>query len=276
MHIESIIKKSLNIKGFKLGKAHLLFHKVHTCPILSRKNSRPHCPVCGRCGPVYDTQPVRTWRHIAGWGIPVLLEYAPRRVKCHHCRRVRVEAMPWSHGKCQLTRSLLKQIALWARQLAWRQVATLFGVSWGQVHEAVATAVEYGLQHRDTTNVTLLGIDELTYRKGHIYLTQVYEIAEGSRRLLWSGVGRSEATLQAFFEYWGVERNQRIQGVCIDLWKPYMNVIHQYAPQAVVVLDKFHLVRQLNEAVDTVRRRESHAALRKVLKGTRYLWLKAA
>jgi transposase len=154
-------------------------------------------------------------------------------------------------------------------------VAKLFEVSWSTVSSAVKQAVTYGLEHRDTNEVFFIGIDEISRRKGHLYHTQVYDL--DSKRLLWSGEGRREETVQAFFEYWGKERNYRLQGICCDMWKPYVNMIRQYAPGATLVFDKFHLLRHLLNAVDQVRKEEARKLKKdypELLTGTKYLWLK--
>ncbi|MBL7190909.1 transposase family protein [bacterium] len=104
------------LKGFKLSKAKLILDKILLINILPRKNGRPICSVCGKRGPIYDTQPVRSWRHLAGFGIRVIVEYSPRRVKCRNCHRVITEQMPWSIGKCHLTKPFIYQLALWARE----------------------------------------------------------------------------------------------------------------------------------------------------------------
>ena len=164
---------------------------------------------------------------------------------------------------------------MWTRHLAWDVVAKLFGLAWGTISSAVKRAVEYGLEHRDTSGVVFLGIDEISVKKGHHYLTQVYDLKD--KRLLWSGEGRSEETLRKFFAEWGPERCVRIQGVCCDMWKPYATVVGEFCPDAVFVFDKFHIIRHLLNVVDEVRRQEAHE-LRKtepaLLKRTRYIWLK--
>lgn len=274
MSILSIIKKTLSIKGFKLANARLLFEKLLLITILPRKGSQPVCPVCGRRGPTYDTLPRRYWSHLEGFGFHVMIDYAPRRVTCRRCHKIRVERMPWNIGKCHLTRPLIYKLALWARELSWTQVAQLFEVDWSQVQMAVKVAVDYGLAHRDTDDVKLLGIDEISRRKGHTYLTQVYEIEAGKRRLLWSGDGRSEAALADFFEAWGKERCKQIKGICVDMWEPYVSVIERYAPDAVLVFDRFHIVKHLNDALDQVRREEAHGAQKEALKESRYVFLK--
>jgi transposase len=146
-------------------------------------------------------------------------------------------------------------MAVWARLLAWEVVAKLFGVCWSTVASAVRSAVRYGLAHRDTSQVRHIGIDEISRKKGHVYMTQVYDLDQ--KRLIWSGEGRSEETLRRFFDEWGAEQTARLEGICCDMWAPYLTVIKERCPGAIVVFDKFHLVRHLLEAVDKVRKMEA-------------------
>ena len=134
-------------------------------------------------------------------GIPVKLVYAPARVKCRECGNVRVERIPWAQGKCGLSVGLIWLLAAWAKLLAWDVVARLFGVHWNTVATAVRRAVEYGLEHREVGGVLCIGIDELSRQKGHVYVTNVYDLSEA--RLIWSGEGRSKETLEAFFKEHG-------------------------------------------------------------------------
>ena len=141
-------------------------------------------------------------------------------------------------------------IATWTRVLPWQPVATLFGCAWGTVERAVEAAVVYGLAHRDVTGVTHIGIDEISRKKGHVYVTNVYDLTR--KRLLWSGEGRTRATLEAFFDFLGADRIAALEGVCCDMWQPYINVVKARAPWAVLVFDKFHIVSHLMTAVDQV------------------------
>jgi transposase len=130
-----------------------------------------------------------------------------------------------------------------ARLLAWDVIAQLFQLSWQTVATAVRNAVQYGLENRETDTVRYLGIDEISYRKGHHYLTNVYDLEGG--RLLWSGEGRCEETLRAFFTSWGKERTRQIQSICCDMWEPYATVVREACPYAELIFDKFHLIGQL-------------------------------
>jgi hypothetical protein len=83
-------------------------------------------------------------------------------------------------------------IATWSRVLPWQQVAVLFGCAWGTVERAVEAAVAHGLAHRDLGDVTHIGIDEISRKKGHVYVTNVSDLRR--KRLVWSGEGRTQAT----------------------------------------------------------------------------------
>jgi transposase len=217
---------------------------------------------------------VRRWRHVPLWNIPVELVYRPARVSCPGCG-VRVERIPWSSGKSSLSEPLIVVLAIWSRRLAWDVVAQLFGVSWSTVASAVKRAVEYGLGHRDLGTVLHLGVDEISRCKGHVYHTQVYDL--DGKRLLYSGEGREAASLRRFFEEMGPAWCSQIRAVCCDMWAPYVDVVREMCPNGVLVFDKFHLVRHLLDAVDQVRRRETHELGRSednVLRGSRYIWLK--
>jgi transposase len=131
------------------------------------------------------------------WGIAVKLIYRPARVRCEHCGAIRVESIPWSQGKCRLSEGLIWLLSAWCKLLAWEQVARLFGVHWNTVATAVRQAVLYGLAHRNMGSILYIGVDELSRQKGHVYVTNVYDLKQ--KRLIWSGEGRSQETLKAFF-----------------------------------------------------------------------------
>ena len=102
-------------------------------------------------------------------------------------------------------------LATWSRALPWQQVAKLFGCAWGTVAAAVEEAVAYGLSHRDLGELTHVGIDEISRKRGHVYVTNVYDLI--TKRLIWSGEGRSEDTLNACFDFLGPERVTKLQGI---------------------------------------------------------------
>jgi len=154
-------------------------------------------------------------------------------------------------------------------------VGRLFGFHWNTVRKAVKDVVDYGLKHRDMSKILYIGIDEISRRKNHIYHTQVYDLLE--KRLLWSGEDRTAETLETFFDELGEEGCEQIGAVCCDMWAPYVDVVKSRLPNALLVFDKFHIVRHLLDAVNTVRKEEAQqlkAEDPELLKKTRYIWLK--
>jgi transposase len=112
------------------------------------------------------------------------------------------------------------------------------------------------LSYRSLEGVTEIGVDEIKVFKGHKYLTMVYQLNAGARRLLWCGPERRMKTLLRFFRWFGKERSAQIKFVYSDMWAPYLKVIAKKAPQALNILDRFHIMRALNEAIDQIRRDE--------------------
>lgn len=274
MLVESIVRQTLGVKRHVVQSVEKTEGELTVWLDLHRGWRLP-CGVCGSLGRVRDRLRPRSWKHVPLWGMPTTLVYAPARVSCARCGKVKVEAIPWSEGKSRLSKGLIWLLASWCKLLPWKQVAELFGVHWNTVAAAVRQAVAYGLAHRDMGTVLHIGIDEVSRRKGHVYVTNVYDLEE--KRLLWSGEGRSQDTLRAFFEEHGEALEQRVKGVCCDMWQPYIDMVKQHLPNATLVFDRFHIMQQLMQAVDAVRRdeaRELKASNPELLKRTRYLWLK--
>ena len=224
-------------------------------PIRARANGRPLCSGCGRRRPGYDRLQERRFEFVPLWQIAVVFVYALRRVDCPTCGVV-VERVPWAAGKSRLTTAYQWFLAGWARRLSWRETATVFHTTWEHVRDAVRHAVAWGLVHRELTGVTAIGVDEIQWRRGHHYLTLVYQIDEGCRRLLWIGRERTEASLRRGLELLGEPFCTGLRFVCSDLWRPYLKVLSEQAGQAIHVLDRFHIMKQLGEAIDDVRAAE--------------------
>jgi len=245
--------------------------------IIARANGKKFCSICQRQCPGYDRLPPRRFQFIPIWGIPVFFQYAVRRVNCP-IHGVVAEYLPWAKGKSHLTEVFKIYLSQWAKHLSWYKVAELFHVQWYHVFEAVKSIVEYGLQYRDLTNIKALGIDEIQYRLGHVYLTLVYQLDTHCRRLLYISKDRTTKSLLRFFRYFGTARNAALEVICCDMWKPYLKVIRKKAPQAINLLDRFHIMKKFNEAIDNTRRQEikqlEHDGQEPLLKHSRWLLLK--
>lgn len=239
--------------------------------------SRARCSKCLKKRPGYDTLRARRFAFVPLWGILVYLVYSMRRVDCPRCGVV-VEAVPWAQGKQRMTKAYAWFVARWAKRLSWQEVATVFHTSWDTVFRSVEMAVQWGLAHRDLDGVRALGVDEVLWQRGYKFLTVVYQIDRGARRLLWVGQDRKVKTLLRFFRSFGPERSAQLQFICSDMWKPYLQVIARKASQAVHVLDRFHIMAHMSKAIDEVRAKEAKRLKREgyepVLKGMRFCLLK--
>ena len=242
-----------------------------------RAGGRPRCSGCGQPGPGYDTLPARQYEFVPLWGLAVFFAYARRRVDCRSCG-VRVETVPWAEGKHHLTTTYAWFLARWAKRLSWTEVAEVFRTTWEHVFHSVEMAVTWGQAHRDLTGITAVGIDEIQWHRGHHYLTLVYQLDAGMKRLLWIGEDRTVETLLRFFRWLGKDRSLALRFVCSDMWKPYLRVVAKKAGQALHILDRFHIMAHMSKAIDAVRAQEARDLKARgyapVLKHTRWLLLK--
>ena len=232
---------------------------------------------CQKPAPGYDQLPERRFEFIPFWGFLVFFLYRMRRVHCRNCGVV-VEEVPWGDGKHQLTRAYMLFLARWARKLSWKETAEAFRTSWEKVCDAVEYVVTWGLEHRTIAPIRAIGVDEMQYAKGHKYLTLVYQIDQDLTRLLWVGRERTIESFQGFFTLIGEKLAAQIQFVCSDMWRPYLHVVRQKCSQALHILDRFHIVAQMNKALDEVRAAEARQMAREghepLLKKTRWCVLK--
>jgi len=281
MHLKSILNRVQRHKGFVYGAAKWRTQRgglpALDIGIHPRRGSRPICSGCGRRGPGYDVLPSRSFEFVPLWGIAIFFVYAMRRVNCLRCG-VKVEQVPWAEGKNHLTTTYAWFLAKWARRLSWQEVAKVFNASWETVFRAVTMAVNWGLAHRNLDNVFAIGIDEIAWKKGHKYLTLVYQIDAGCKRLLWVGQERTQKTLRKFFKEFGEEFTAKLRFICSDMWKPYLRVVAEVAGQAMHIVDRFHVMTHFGKAVDKVRATEARAMKARgeepVLTGSRWCLLK--
>ncbi len=281
MLIKTILNHCYKFKSFVYMRCYfepnLIGNPKMIVEIRARSNSQKLCSECRAGCPGYDTLPVRDFRFIPVWGIPVFFRYARRRVNCPQ-HKIIAEWVPWADDKSRLTHALKIYLAQWARYLSWQTVSKIFGVTWSNVFESVQYVVEYGLKHRCLDGIKAIGIDEIQYLTGHKYLTLVYQIDDGCRRLLYLVKDRTEESLMSFFEFFGETRSLALEAVCSDMWKPYLKVVAAMAGNAINILDRFHIMKKFNEAIDKIRRKEARQLQKDgyepLLKNSRWLLLK--
>ena len=281
MQVKTILNHVQKFKSFVYGRAKWKEEgdgkKSLSVEVFARQNSHPICSGCGKPGPGYDTLELRTFEFVPLWGIAVFFLYARRRVDCKGCG-VTVESVPWAEGKQTLTRAYMQFLAGWAKRLSWKEVAETFQTSWEKVFRSVEWIVGWGLEHRNLSGVTAIGIDEIVWQRGYKFLTVVYQIDRHCKRLLWIGQDRSIPTVQGFFDRFGEPFAAGLKFIASDMWYTYLKVIAQKASGAIHVLDRFHIARHMNKAIDHVRAQEARNLRAKgkepILKNSRWCLLK--
>lgn len=281
MRVQTILNRVWHFKDFVYEKCRLDGGSRLVVAVRPRKGAAALCGKCGKAGPVYDTAKTpRQFDFPPVWGFSCFLEYTMRRINCRDCG-VHTERVPWADGKSQQTYVYRAFLAGWAKLLSWQTVAEKFETSWQSVYRAVQWVVEYGLVNRQMAGVSALGVDEVQWRKGHKYLTLVYQLDQGCRRLLWVGQERTAASFKAFFREMKAYQAEFCAGIrflCSDMWQPYLRVAAACIPQAVHILDRFHVMQKFSKALDKVRasevKRLREAGEPPVLKRSRWCFLK--
>ena len=224
---------------------------VEVRPVAKEGGRCPHCH--RRCGRYDAGDGVRRWRANDFGLVRMFVEAAAPRVHCPE-HGVVVQHVPWARHGAGFTRAFEDTVAWLAVRTDKTTLSTLMGVAWRTVGAIVTRVSKAALAASDPfTDVTRIGIDEVSYRKGHRYLTVVVDHDSG--RLLWASPGRDEATLQKFFALLGAERAAKITLISADAatWIP--NVVRERCPNAVLCMDPFHVVQWATRALDEVRRR---------------------
>ncbi len=241
-----------------------------------RKRRRHGCSRCAfTTASSYDGRTCR-WRHLALGKWAVIVEADLRRVRCPE-HGVLVEAVEWAAPDSRFTLDFEDLVAWLAREMNLSAVMRLVHVSWRTVGRIVRRVVGRKLDRDRLDALYSIGLDEVSYRKGHKYLSVVVGHATGTPA--WIGEGRSRETVGKFFDELGPERSGRLSLVSMDMSAAYIHEVRARAPQAVIAFDPFHVVKLANDAVHELRRSEARSLRATphadVLKGTRWALLKA-
>jgi transposase len=237
---------------------------------------------CGRCGvraPGYDQgEGRRRWRALDLGVVRCYLEATSPRVNCP-THGPTVAQVPWVRHGAGHTHDFDDQVAWLVTHAPKSTVAELMRVAWRSVGSIIARVVADGrASHDPFSGLTRIGIDELSYKRGHRSLVVV--VCHTTGRLVWAGIGREKKTLESFFDLLGDERCEQIRVVTADGATWIGDVVRERCKQATLCIDGFHVCQWASEALDAVRREVWNHARRngmrtyaKELKGCRFaLW----
>jgi transposase len=219
-----------------------------------RKAARQRCGRCGRRAPRYDRgEGRRRWRALDVGELRCLVEAEAPRVACPEHGPTVVQ-VPWARHGAGHTRAFDDQVAWLAVQCSKAAVTELMRVAWRTVGSVLARVqADVDVTVDRLAGLRRIGIDEVSYKRGHKYLTVVVDHDTG--RLVWAAAGKERATLEGFFDLLGPERCAGIALVSADGAEYIANVVAERCPDAVVCADPFHVVSWATKALDEVRRR---------------------
>ena len=203
------------------------------------------------------------------------LEFEVRRILCRNCRKVKREQLAFLADNPFYTKRFAYHVGRRCRTATIKDVAKELKLDWHTVKELDKQYIKAQLSHAGKPKPKVIGIDEVSIRKGHTYRIVVSDLERG-RPIWFGGKDRSEESLREFFSELGKPKSARIRLAVMDMWKPFRNATEACAPQAAILYDKFHVMRHLGEALDQVRKSESRRLVgkdRRFIKGQRYTLL---
>jgi transposase len=238
---------------------------------------KPHktgcrCPLCGHRGKIVHTMKPRRWQDGRVCGRSVWLHYCPREIRCRtHGRHI--EQIPWAVPSARVSSRfeyLLLRYCQWMPQVI---AARMLGIAASTLSDLLHRVIDRERQGHQIRGLKTIGIDEISYAKGHKYATIVYDLERS--RVVWVGRGKGRETIDRFFQHRLSDyQKAKIKWACCDMSEAYIGAIKAHCPQAQLVLDRFHVAKALNQAVDEVRKeqwREASGEDRKLLKGLRWI-----
>lgn len=231
---------------------------VHVRPA---RAARSRCGVCRRRSGRYDVgEGRRRWRALDAGATKVFLEADAPRVRCRQ-HGVVVAHVPWARHGAGHTLAFDQTVAWLATQCSKTAVTALMRIAWRTVGAIVARVwADVDAVGDRLDGLTRIGVDEISYKRGHYYLTVVVDHDTG--RLVWAAPGRDRATLRRFFDQLGPERSAAITHVSADQADWIAEIVAERCPDAVQCADAFHVVKWATEALDEVRRQAWNEARR--------------
>lgn len=235
------------------------------------------CPICQVELPVYDHSEERSWRHLDTGGFSTFVKARPPRVRCPSHNVVQVR-LPWADPRARFTKDFERFAIDVLKETDISGAANILKMTWDECWGIMERAVARGKAARKPQLPALIGVDEKAARKGHSYITLVYDIAHATVEYI--ADDRRQTSLDPYFEAFSPEERQGVRAVAMDMWEPYINSVKEHLPdpEKKIVFDRFHIMKHMGEAVDTVRKSE-HRELRaegiETLTGSKYLWLYA-
>ncbi len=214
-------------------------------------------------------------RDLSCGGFRVFLDIEIRRIECVSCGTVRQESLSFLSDNRSYTERFAFYVGRRGRASTIKDIAEELHLDWHTVKDLEKQYMREQLRRAGRPGPKVIGIDEISIKKRHSYRIVVSDLVR-ERAIWFGGQDRSEASMDEFFKWLGPNKSAGIRMAVMDMWKAFRNSTQSHAPQASILFDKFHVLRHLGEALDTVRKSE-YARLsgkdRRFIKGQKYTLL---
>lgn len=243
-----------------------------------RSSRMLRCSRCGRRhrGGIYDTHRGRLWRSLDLGPWKVYLRADLHRFHCERCQAIVTEAVPWAELGAGFTREFEDLVSFLAQQTNRTAISRLMNIAWVTVGSVITRTVQRRGLPLARRRLYRIGLDEISYRRHHKYLTVIADHLNGD--VVWAGEGKSGKTLDAFLDALGEEGRLSISLVSLDMSQAFISKLKERLPHAALAFDPFHVVALGGKAVDDVRRTQVRALKGKPgakdVKSTRWILLK--
>ena len=280
MRATTLAKELLDLPGISVSA--VAWHGQRLVVDVRLRARRLACPECGHITrAAYDTRVVPSWwRHLDFGEHVVIVRCLLQRLDCPE-HGVRVQGVPFARPKARFTRDVEDVAAFLATKTDKTTIARFLRIDWDTVGRIGERVVGDGLDEDRLDGLVHVGVDEVSWKKRHNYLTLVTD--HDRKKVVWGKAGRDTKTMDAFFEDLGPERSAGIEAVSMDMGPAYAKSVRAdgHAPQAVICYDPFHAVKLVTDALDVERRKAwnelraaGDAEAAKKFKGARWALLK--
>ena len=275
MTVNKFIKKLLRLKDLRVSQFEFQERKKILHLWVKPDKNGCQCPKCNRRCPIFRLMPIRNWIDLPAYGYKILFWYQPKEIVCPTHGRVQ-EVIPWADAYARVTYRFEYAMLIYCQIMTQKVAAQLLKIPNSTLSDILHRSINRIRDGHRIRGLKSIGVDEISYCKGHKYATIVYDLDRSC--VVWVGKGKGRETIDSFFnEQLSQYQKSQIQLASCDMSKTYINAIEHHCPNVTLVLDRFHIVKALNAAVDDVRKeqwRDASADERKSLKGLRWLLFK--
>ena len=253
------------VKEIKLNTS----HKRMDIYLDFTKGSKFHCPVCNTLNEIHDTKQ-RTWRHLDFFHYEAYLHARVPRTKCTQ-HDVKTIDLPWTRPNSGFSLLFEALIIALCKEMPVSAVADISHIHEDSVWRILSHYVDKARENVDLSELDTIGVDEISVKKGHQYITLFYDLKQS--RVIHIENGKKREVFKGLRDMIsGKIDPEQIKSLSMDMYPAYKGGAKEYFPNAKIAFDKFHIIKLMNDTIDKIRRTEYKT--NKLLGKTRFIWLK--